>query len=132
MNKITLACLAGFLMVLLSNNVPGADRHVRADLVAADGSGVLGWVEVTQMPNGGATVHVTADRLPGHSTYTAYSYETRDCSGPEDTVGSLRMDAHGRGEMDVRITDDLEDLGSVSVRTGEPDEARVVACATLR
>jgi hypothetical protein len=75
---------------------------------------------------------VTADRLSADSTYSAFYYETGDCSGPEDAVGSLRMDAQGRGEMDVRIGDDLEDLGSVSVWAGEPEEARLVACATLR
>src|SRR5207253_11204901 len=79
MNRINVACLAGFLMVLLSNNVPGADRHVRTDLVAADGSGVIGVVEMTQMPNGGVTGNVTASHLPGSSTYTAYAYETGAC-----------------------------------------------------
>jgi len=132
MNRINVACLAGFLMVLLSNNVPGADRHVRADLVAADGSGVIGVVEVTQMPNGGATVNVTAGHLPGNSTYTAYAYETGDCSGPQDAVGTFQIDPHGRGEMHARITGDLEDLGSIAVRIGESEDRTVVACASLR
>jgi hypothetical protein len=132
MNRITVACLAGFVMVLLSNSVPGADRHTRAELVAADGSGAIGWVEITQTPTDGATVHVFTEGLVPDGEYSAWYYETGDCSGPQDAMGSFRMDARGRGEAHVRITDDLEDLGSVSIRQGNEDGGRVVACASLR
>lgn len=132
MNKVTLACLAGFLMVLLSNNVPGADRHVRAELVAADGSGVIGAVDVTQMPNGGAMVHVTTEHLPADSTFSAFYYETGDCSGPQDAVGTFRIDGRGRGDVHVRVPDDLQDLGSISLRQGSAEDHNLVACATLR
>src|SRR5690349_4966378 len=56
---LTLAAIALAASLALAAG-SGEAHHVRADLVAADGSGVSGFVEITQLPHGGSNVHVVA------------------------------------------------------------------------
>jgi len=129
MNK-TIASLALFLAILSSSSVSGAGRHVKADLVPAGGSGVTGFVQLTQLPHGGTNVHVVAKGLHPGTVYASFYYESRDCSEPADLLGTFTANEAGEGVVHGKIDDDLDEVGSVSVRLG-PGYGELQACATV-
>ena len=50
------------LLMMVTRAVPGVERQVKASLVSIDNSGVTGFVQLTQLPHGGANVVVVANR----------------------------------------------------------------------
>jgi hypothetical protein len=127
----TIALLAALSMVLITSAVPGGERHVKADLVASGGSGVTGFVQLTQLPKGGTNIHVVARGLNPGGVYASFYYESNDCSEPADLLGTFTADDQGDGEVHGKIDDDLDEVGSVSVRLG-PGYGTLLACATVR
>ena len=128
--KKMIATLALLLVVMGTSVVPGAEHHVKADLVPAGGSGVTGFVQLTQLPHGGANLLVVAKGLHPGTVYASFYYESSDCSGPADLLGTFTGDEDGDGEAHGKIDDDLDEVGSVSVRLG-PGYGDLQACATV-
>ncbi len=126
----TIASLAVLVTALVASAVPGAERHLKADLVPNGGSGVTGFVQLTQLPHGGTNVHVIARGLSPGAVYASFYYESSDCSAPADLLGTFTGDDDGDGEAHGKIDDDLDEVGSVSVRLG-PDYGTLLACATV-
>ena len=128
--KRTIAYLTLLLVTVVVTAVPGAEKHINATLVTMGGSGVTGKVELTQMPHGGSLIHVTAHGLHPGSVYASFYYGSNDCSAAHDLLGSFTADAEGVGSVTKKIDDDLDEVGSVSVRVG-PDYGDLLACATV-
>jgi hypothetical protein len=107
-----------------------SDHHVKAPLVSMGGSGVGGFVQLTGMPHGGTNIHVRATGLTPGTTYASFYYEASNCTGSHDLLGTFTANAAGVGHTHGKADDDLDEVGSVSVRT--PDYFTMLfACATV-
>jgi len=124
----SLAVAAAFLMS--TNAAFGDELHIKAALVESGGSGVSGFVELTQLPHGGALIVVEAQGLTPGTVYASFYYESADCTEPADLLGTFTANAAGEGEVQGKIDDDLDEVGSVSVRLG-PSYGTLLACATV-
>ena len=126
----TITTLALLTVALVPSAVPGADHHVKATLVPIDGSGVSGFVQLTQLPHGGSNLHVIARGLQAGTVYASFYYESSDCSAAHDLLATFTANANGEGDVLGKIDEDLDEVGSVSVRLG-PDYGTLLACATV-
>ncbi len=130
--KTAIAAIAVPMMILVASAVLGAERHVKADLVPFDGSGATGFVQLTQLPHGGTNLHVVARGLQPDQAYASFYYESSDCSAPADLLGPFTANAGGVGVVHGKIDDDLDEVGSVSVRlVTDVLYGPLVACATV-
>ncbi|HEY2955247.1 MAG TPA: hypothetical protein VGK89_08370 [Candidatus Eisenbacteria bacterium] len=128
--KKSIASLALLLMTLAASAVANDEHHIKAPLVPADGSGVSGFVELTQLPHGGTNIQVVATGLTPGAVYTSFYYESSDCTAPADELQTFTADAAGVGLANGKIDDDLDEVGSVSVRAGS-GYGPLQACATV-
>ena len=127
-NRMIPLLVAFCLLAFMSTSPGAASHHIKADLVSSPGSSVTGFVELTQLPHGGANVHVVARGLQPGTTYASFYYESSDCTEPADLLGTFTGDDDGGGEVHGKIDDDLDEVGSVSVRLG-PGYGTLLACA---
>ena len=130
MKRTLIASLAAASLLLAPLALSAEEHHVKARLVPIDNSGINGFVQITQLPHGGANIHVVATGLHPGTVYASFYYESNDCSAPADLLGSFTSDADGNGEVSGKIDDDLDEVGSVSVRLG-PDYGTLLACASV-
>jgi Cu/Zn superoxide dismutase len=117
------------LATLMAAAVSGQERHVKVDLTSVGESGVSGFVELTALARG-TSVHVVAHGLRPGATYGAFDYESADCTPPHQLLGEITSNPGGSGEMVRTIDDDLDLVGSVSVRAG-PEYGTLLACARV-
>ena len=129
MKKMFVSCSL-LLMILTAGVLVAEEHHVKAPLVPSGGSGVSGFVQLTQLPKGGANVVVVATGLTPGTLYSSFYYESADCSEPADLLGTFTADDLGNGQIHGKIDDDLDEVGSVSVRLG-PGYGTLQACATV-
>ena len=97
--------------------------------MASDNSGVTGFVELTQLPHGSHLVVVARGLTPG-TTYASFYYESNNCTEPADLLGTFVGGDDGTGQVQGKIDDDLDEVGSVSVRLG-PGYGTLLSCATV-
>lgn len=128
--KRLIATVAVASLVTTGSLVTAGPHHVRADLVPIDHSGVTGFADLTQRPGGGATLHVHVKGLRPGSSYASFYYESTDCSAPADLLTSFTADANGSMLLKSEIDEDVDEVGSVSIRVG-PDYGTLLACATM-
>ena len=128
--KKTIPWLSLLLVILGASAVPGAEHHVKADLVPNGDSVVSGFVQLTQMPHGGTNVHVIAKGLHPGTVYSSFYYESSNCTEPADPLGTFTANPGGVGQVHGKIDDDLDEVGSVSVRLG-PGYGDLQACAKI-
>jgi hypothetical protein len=117
------------LVSLLAASVTGAERHAKVDLTPVGGSGVTGFVELTALSRG-TSVHVVVHGLRSGETYGAFEYESADCTPPHQRLGLITSNPGGSAELVQNIDDDLDLVGSVSVRAGAEFET-LLACARV-
>jgi hypothetical protein len=129
--KKTMAVVGVSLMILGAEVVLGAQKHIKASLVPIGGSGATGFIQITQQPHGGANLHVVAKGLDSELVYASFYYESADCSLPADSLGVFTANTAGVGVVHGKIDEDLDEVGSVSVRIG-PGYGQLIACATLQ
>jgi hypothetical protein len=116
--------------VTASAALAASDHHVKATLEPIGGSGVSGFVQLTALPHGGTNIHVHATGLTPGVTYSSFYYESMDCTGEHDLLGTFTANLAGVGNTHGKADEDLDEIGSVSVRT--PDYVtRIFACATI-
>jgi hypothetical protein len=100
----------------------GNDTHIKAQLQPVGGSGISGFVQLHQLKGGGTGVDVHATGLtPGHPYRSLiYDRDNTDCSiepyKTEDVVGSYTGNPGRKGHTHGHMMDDLDEIGSVSVR----------------
>jgi len=124
------AFTASALLVLCASSLSAEPAHVRADLVAVDGSGVSGFVQITQIPGGGSNLNVVVHGLTAGTDYASFYYESADCTEPADQFAEFKGGAGGTSEVHGKIDDDVDEVGSVSVRLG-PGYGTLLACAKI-
>jgi hypothetical protein len=129
MKKVILV-LVLLVTIPLTRAFSGTEHHIKANLAPEGGSGVTGFVELTQLPHGGTNIHIVARGLQAGTVYASFYYESPDCSAPADLLATFTGNTGGTGEVHGKIDDDLEDVGSVSVRLG-PGYGTLLACATV-
>jgi hypothetical protein len=127
----TIASMAALATIMLTGVVSEAQHHIKADLVTVDDSGVTGFIHLTQQPHGGANLHVVAKGLRPSAVYASFYYESNDCSLPADELAVFNGNSGGVAAVHGKIDEDLDEVGSVSVRVG-PGYGDLLACASLR
>jgi hypothetical protein len=127
--KKPLALFSLVLLVLATSAVAQSDRHIKAPLEPNGNSGVGGFVQLVQLPEG-ANLIVEATGLRPGQVYTSFYYESADCSEPADKLGSFTANDEGHGTVRGKIDEDVDEVGSVSVRLG-PDYGELQACAKV-
>ena len=98
-----------------------------APLQPVAGSGVHGLVLLVQNPRGGSTVAVLAFGLQPNTQYASFYYDDNACHVDPELVGTFTSNARGFGFVIAEIDEDVDEVGSVSVRT--PDYSVLFACA---
>lgn len=110
-----------------------SERHVNTDLAAQGGSGVSGRVELTALPKGGTLITVTATGLHPGTEYLSLYYDNGSCElepySPDDVVGRYTANAAGTASVTAKVTDDLDEIHSVSVRLA--GDFSLQACAAV-
>lgn len=107
----------------------GQDHEAKASLESIGNSGVSGFVHVVQLPHGGSNLHVQARGLHAGTEYASFYYESSNCTAPADLLESFTA-ANSNEEVSGKIDDDLDEVGSVSIRLG-PGYGTLLACATI-
>src|SRR5262245_17356871 len=125
-----IAPFALLLGILATGAAANSEHHIKADLVANGGSGVSGFVQLTQLPHDGTNIHVQAKGLTPGVVYASFYYESNDCTAPTDLLRTFTANPAKEGTMDGKIDDDLDEVGSVSVRL-RPGYLTLLACATV-
>jgi hypothetical protein len=123
--------LLGVILALTLAGTALASRdHVRVPLEPVGGSGVTGFVTLHQLKHGGTDIHVVARGLQPGTTYTSFYYDGPNCEIDPDEVGTFTANHAGHGKTKGEADDDLDEIGSVSVRS--PDYSILYACANVR
>jgi hypothetical protein len=129
MRKLILPAIA-LLCFAAATSAGPSDRHVKVPLEESNGSGASGFVNLTQLPQGGVQINVVVRGLRPNTEYASFYYESTDCSFPADLLGEFTTDDEGNGHVNGRADEDLDEIGSVSVRSGV-DYETLLACATI-
>ena len=90
-------------------------------------SAVHGFVVLRQLPHGGSVVVVLAFGLQPDTEYGSFYYTDEDCDENPEEVGTFTSNTFGVGFVSAVIDEDVDEVGSVSVRT--PDYSVLFACA---
>ena len=129
--KRILAVLAAATLLVGANQVQAQnEHHKRVPLETMNGSGISGWVNIVQLPQGGSNIVVTIQGLKDGDSYASFYYESSDCSQPADAFQEFTGTADGTITLHGKIDDDLDEVGSVSVRVG-PGYGDLLACAAV-
>ena len=129
-NKKLIAIFALIVLALITVGVAAADQHhARVPLVPVGGSGVTGFVQLEQLPLGGTNIQVNARGLQPGGDYVSLYYDNNTCTLPGDTLGAYTANASGVGKTNGKVDDDLDEIGSVSVRTA--GTLTLLACANV-
>lgn len=112
---LTLCALAVFAASGSTN-----DHHVNATLNSVNGSSVTGRVELTALPKGGTMITVVANGLQPGTDYVSLYYDNGTCElepySADDVIANYKGGADGTASVNKKVTDDLDEIHSVSVR----------------
>lgn len=101
----------------------GADRHVNATLTEVNGSGVSGRVMLTSLPQGGTLITVNVSGLQPGTEYVSLYYDNGTCElepySEDDVINRYTAGPGGRATFTKKVTDDLDEIHSVSVRLAQ-------------
>lgn len=117
-------------LLLLAGAVVAQDRQARVDFAPATGSRVTGFAQIAQLPRGGSMLRIVVGGLEPGKAYSSFYYENGACEEPADLLGNFTALPNGTAEARARIDDDMDDVGSVSVRLG-PGYGTVLARAKM-
>ncbi len=122
------------LLLTMTTVVSASDRHRLVRLQAVGGSGVSGLVNLVAGPHGkGTHINVVAFGLTPGNTYISLYYDNHVCDlepySVDDVVGLYTANAGGVGTAEANVTDDLDEINSVSVRRA--GDFQLLACANV-
>jgi len=111
-------------LILAAPLASGAtDRHVNATLTEVNGSGISGRVMLTSLPQGGTLITVSVTGLQPGTQYVSLYYENHTCElepySEDDVINTYTGSAGGRATFTKKVTDDLDEIHSVSVRLAQ-------------
>jgi hypothetical protein len=137
--KFITALFAILFLALFATSLRAQQQHaVTASLVPVDDSGVTGKVHVQQLPQGGSNITVVAKGLnPGQDYFSLY-YENHICEleqySEDDVIGTYIGNPAGVGMAHGQLEDDLDEINSISVRTGDVEDipnSTLLSCADI-
>ena len=117
-------------LLLVAGAVVAQDRQTKADFAPASGSRVTGFAQIAQLPHGGSMLRIVVGGLEPGRAYSSFYYENTSCEEPADLLDNFTALPNGTAETRARIDDDMDDVGSVSVRLG-PGYGTVLARAKM-
>jgi hypothetical protein len=126
--RLLIAFLAFAALALTASAIAG-DGHVKAALEPANDSGVSGFVQLAQLPEG-SNVHVVVHGLAPGQEVNSFYYDDTECSVDPELVGSITANGGGTGSVHAKIDDDVDEVGSISVRI--PPYSTLLACAATQ
>ena len=136
MKRLWLISLVSFVLVLASSTSAAAsDKHIKMALHSVGGSGVGGFVNLTQLPHDkGTRIVVVATGLHAGSQYVSLYYDNHACQlepySPADQIGGIYTANGGDiGTTQGNADDDLDEINSVSVR--HAGDFTLLACADI-
>lgn len=108
-------------------------KHAQVRLHAVGGSGVEGYVHLTQLKGGGTAISLVAFGLKSGNQYLSLYYGNHVCQlepySAQDVVGGFyTANRVGVGTTSGNADDDLDEINSVSVRTAD---FKLLACANV-
>ena len=111
-----------------------AAKKAKAHLEPIGNSGVGGFVTLHQLHQAeGTTIVVHAKGLTPGTAYVSLYYDNDTCElepySADDVIGEYASNPAGIGQTHGAADDDLDEIGSVSVRRA--DDFTLVACATI-
>lgn len=120
---------------LVASLAPAASgRHVNATFSSVNGSGINGRVELTGIPHGGTLITVVAHGLRPGTRYLSLYYGNSTCEleayEEDDVIGRYIANGGGTATVTRKVGDDLDEIGSVSVRL--EDGFTLQACAVVQ
>ena len=131
--KTRLIVLTAMIVLLTGGASAGGDQHIRAILVPQAGSSVHGVVNLTQEPHGGTLITVVAKGLRPDGAYLSLYYDNDHCEieayAEDDVIGSYTGNSAGVAVVTAKQGDDLDEIGSVSVRNAA--DFSLLACAKV-
>ena len=134
--KTAARVLTLLVLVILSfpmrTDAARSDRHIKVPLVPVAGSSVTGFVQLVGGPHGGTLIHVVAQGLQPGSEYLSLYYDNSVCEiepySEDDIIGMYTAGDDGVGTTGGKQDDDLDEIGSVSVRAAD---FTLLACANV-
>jgi hypothetical protein len=126
--RLLIAVLTAAFLAAAASALAG-DGHVKGALEPVGGSGLSGFVQLQQLPDG-SSVHVVVHGLAPGQTVNSFYYDDTGCSVGPDLVGSITANGGGTGSVDAKIDDDVDEVGSISVRV--PPYSTLLACAATQ
>jgi hypothetical protein len=118
------------VLLLCAGAAVSQNPQAKADFVPASGSQVTGFAQITQLPRGGSLLRIVVRGLTPGAAYSSFYYENTECNEPADLLGNFTALPNGTGETHARIDENIDDVGSVSVRLG-PGYGTVLARAKM-
>jgi hypothetical protein len=122
--------LALLALLLATTGAAASDTHIKATLEQVGGSGVHGFVQLRELREGGTSIDVHAKDLDAGTVYASFYYDNATCTAGPDLVGTFTANPGGVGHVRGEADDDLDEIGSVSVRIG-PGYGTLLACAAV-
>jgi hypothetical protein len=120
-------------MLVATVAVADTERHVNATLAPRGDPQAGGRVELTALPHGGTMIVVTATGLEPGTEYLSLYYGNHACDlepyEEDDVIGHYTANAAGVGTTSRKVGDDLDEIGSVSVRLAQ--DFTLEACADV-
>ncbi|MFN0151792.1 MAG: hypothetical protein ACKVU1_13925 [bacterium] len=124
--------LAALLVVAQSASAHA--EHFLYELEPVTGSEVSGHVELASVTGGGTIIRVTVMNLEPGTSYASLYYSNFSCDDSahnDEAVGvPYRANSDGRAVIKVRVTENIDDIQSVSVRLSS--DMSLLACADTR
>jgi hypothetical protein len=116
---VAVACCASVASLAPAAN----ERHVNATFSSVNGSGITGRVELTGLPQGGTLITIVAQGLRPDTRYLSLYYDNTTCEieayEEDDVIGHYTANGGGTATLTKKVEDDLDEIGSVSVRLEE-------------
>lgn len=107
-----------------------ANTKVVANFISSAGSGVSGEATLNALPKGGVMIHGKVSGLTADTEYTLQSYTDANCgTGAGTEITRFRANPQGEAHFNAKTTQNLTDMGSLSVRLGSDQSLK--ACATV-
>ena len=130
---LALALIAA-LVAIVPTALTAEPAHVDVPLVASGDTGITGNVHLVALPQGGTMITVVAKGLTPGEKYLSLYYDNEVCEiekyEEDDVIAHYTANGGGVGIAHGKVDDDLDEIGSVSVRLEK--DFSLLACADVK
>ena len=127
---IITAMLAATLALVGTDTFAAGERHVNAEFSPLAASGVSGRASLTENAAGETHVVIQLKGLTPDTEYLSEWYTGASCAeGTPASLGTFKSNPAGIAVFNTRVSQDLSQIGSISVKLGA--DMSMQACATV-